>query len=155
MPQLQARQTTSELPSPHINHPALSEISHQSQPELLKPRQLLVDLSDPPTHASSVENALSTSLAGGEGGVGEEEEEEEDKKEPLSQDFTKPPTAPAPDHTSVRRARSLKLFTPPRAESGSPPHSPFSPPAISETVPIISDVQTPTPSKVLSSHSVD
>lgn len=73
--------------------------------------------------------------------AGEEEEEGGDERAEL---FTEKPTHP-PVQPSVRRAKSLKHFTPPPVSNhNSPPPSPFSPPAANERVPIII-TEKPTP----------
>ena len=170
VPPVLASQSVAELPlaQPHA-HPSLFEISQHSQPELSiahQPIALLVDISAPSdatanqpvqgtaSHSSSLVAADTSTVAErGELAVAtivslaeeRKEEQGEDDTSPLFHSFTEKPTRPPPAHPSVRRARSLKHFTPPpESDHNSPPPSPFSPPATGETAPIIS-VDKPTP----------
>ena len=80
-----------------------------------------------------------------EAGEDGEGEEEEDDNSQLFHSTGKPARPPPPRPVpSVRRAKSLKQFTPPPAASeNTPPASPFSPPSASMTAPIISLESTP------------
>ena len=154
---LQTSKTVTELPvSQPCGHPSLSEISQHSQPELHQPSPQLVDLSDPPSSLKSSDSltavereepAVATIIS-----LAWEKEEEEEQHKPLYHSFTENVSESSSSHKSVRRARSLKHFTPPPSDSTAnttPPHSPFSPGPSSETEPIIS-VQNPTPKVRLS-----
>lgn len=150
IPPVKASRTVAELPLTEPRaHPPLSEVSQHSHPELSVVSQhssLLVDVSDPATNDPALTPTSTSTLAErGEPAVAtiisldEEEGGKEDDKSHLFHSFTEDP----PQHpNSVRRARSLKHFTPPSGTS--PPPSPLSPPPTSETAPFIS-IQKATP----------
>ena len=157
IPPVKASQTVAELPLAEPRaHPSLFEVVQHSHPELSVVHQsssLLVDVSDPdstnppptspststgtPTVAERGEPAVATIIS-----LDEEEGEREDDRSHLFHNFTEDQPHPSTAHPNVRRARSLKHFTPP--SDTSPPPSPFSPPATGETAPFIS-VQKATP----------
>ena len=150
---MKVSQTVAELPLTEPRaHPPLSEVSQHSHPELSvvsHGSSLLVDISGPTTTDPALTSPGTSTLAErGEPAVAtiislDEEEggKKDDKSHPFhgsTEDSPQDPTT----HPSVRRARSLKHFTPP--SSSSPPPSPFSSPATSENAPFIS-VQKATP----------
>lgn len=131
--------------TPHISfsEPEANVVHQQSAPQLniSGPSDAAVqDTSNSSTVVEREEPAVANIISF----AGEEEEEEEgDERTEL---FAEKPTHP-PAQPSVRRAKSLKHFTPPPppvSNHNSPPPSPFSPPATSERVPII-NTEKPTP----------
>ena len=126
-PQLHASHTVAELPV-SLPHPPLANISQQSEPELLTASSSLVERAEP---------AVATIIS----------LEDEDRSQ-QAQSSTEGEAEPL--QANVRRARSLKHFTPPPPHT-SPPPSPFSPPAASsETALIIS----PSPKVWYTAHAV-
>ncbi|CAI8011383.1 Intersectin-1 [Geodia barretti] len=118
---LQASHTVGELPFPNLSQPG----------------GLLVEVAESELHDSSL---TSTAVERGEPAVATIISLNDDNEGPTSDKDTSTP--------SVRRALSLKQFSPPPVETDrghtSPPASPFSPPASTETAPIIF-FQNPSP----------
>lgn len=132
LPQLRASHTVAELPFSQSPHPSLADISQKSEPQL-NTMSLLVDLNDNMSTSCTIverdEPAVATIIS----------LEDDNNTKLSSQSFTE--AAIEPMHTNVRRAHSLKEFTPPSPSHDiSPPPSPFSPPpnTTSDTTPIIS-----------------